>query len=451
MIENNSHIDPFFDAFKDALNDYQPDFNADDLKADWSGVKSQINPSHSISTKNTDISKGFKSLLNLKNIIITSVTGVAVIATTVAVLNNKKESSKDISKPENTISQQLVNTENTNTDPTVQIEKQQNAISYNNAVKENNFVQDINKSNSSVTAGQNITATDNYSSNINNIPKPLNIPDQTKSDPPVNQNTPKIIITQNGFPKQDEVYLSDTQFCQNQVVKLSYNFKDPGYQRIYVSMQGKPLEEYNRNFTYRFVKPGWYNLNLTIQNYSTTITKSYRINVFSSPVAAFSLSMNESPMIKFYNQSKYADNYRWQFGDNSSGTYDNPYHRYMDTGTYKVLLIAATDGVCSDTTVKLIHVQKFNQPEIPNTFSPNNDGINDEFYIRIDNLESYQLSIFDRSSNMVFSSRDKNEKWNGNNKDNKQCPAGTYFFFLNYKMVGQDQPVDKSGTITLFR
>ena len=451
MTGMNLHNDPLFNAFKDAFDDYQPDFHADDMDADWTNIKSQINAPQGGNFNNPDVSRGFKSLLNLKNIIITSVTGVAIVATTIVMLNQQKVTvNKESSLKTTTVQPSSVNEKSIIITENLDV-KQKNTLAFNNAVKETQKDQQSN------TAGYTTQNNTNYPALIpqiisNNDQKSAKISEQPKILVTDNQNMPRIIITENGFPKQNEIYVSDTQFCQNQLIRISYNFKDQGNQKLFVSIQGKALYTVNNVYSYQFAKAGWYNLTLVIQNYTSTITKPYRINIVASPLASFNFNLNESPSIKFINLSKYADNYRWQFGDNSSGSSENPYHRYLDTGIYKVTLIAATDKVCADTTIKYIHVQSFVEPEIPNTFSPNNDGINDEFYIKINNEAIYELTIFDRNSNLIFSSKDKNERWNGNYKDsNKQCPAGTYFYFLNYKIEGQDQPTVKHGTISLFR
>jgi gliding motility-associated-like protein len=447
----NLHNDPLFDALKNAFDDYQPDFNADDLNADWSNVKSQINAPQAGNVNKPDVSGGFKTLLNLKNVIITSVSGVAIIATTVVMLNQQRNNENQTSPIKNTTVQPSSDDQKNIAITQSPDHNQTNTISFNDAVKE------TQKDHPTNSAGYSSGGNTNYPPLIpqiisNTDPKSPKITEQPKTDIVDNQNIPWIIISDRGFPKQDEIYVSDTQFCQNQIIKISYNFKDPGNQKLFVSMQGKALSDVNNGFSYQFSKAGWYNLTLVIQNYASTFTKFYRINVVINPIASFNFSMTESPAIKFINQSKYADNFRWQFDDNSTSSSENPAHRYLDTGLYKVLLIAATDGVCADTTLKYIHVQSFVEPEIPNTFSPNNDGINDEFYIKINNETIYELTIFDRNSNLIFSSKDKNEKWNGNFRDStKQCPAGTYFYFLNYKIEGQDQSSVKTGTITLFR
>ena len=97
-------------------------------------------------------------------------------------------------------------------------------------------------------------------------------------------------------------------------------------------------------------------------------------------------------------------------------------------------------------------VDKDNELLIPNAFSPNGDGINDEFIISgsIDNepSESY-LEVYNRYGTVVYRSEGskygKDGKfWDGKgNKGNmvslgQNLPNGTYFYIFNYKVNKDD-------------
>ena len=78
-----------------------------------------------------------------------------------------------------------------------------------------------------------------------------------------------------------------------------------------------------------------------------------------------------------------------------------------------------------DVFVKLL---KF--PAIPNTFTPNGDGINDQW--RIDYLNSYpdnRVQIFTRAGNLIFESRGYNTPWDGTFKG-KPMPFDTYYYII---------------------
>jgi len=87
----------------------------------------------------------------------------------------------------------------------------------------------------------------------------------------------------------------------------------------------------------------------------------------------------------------------------------------------------------------------------PNIFSPNNDGMNDEFIIASPcGFDTYTLIVFDRWGNQVFQSRDVSDSWDGR-KNGSSLTPGVYSYFLDYSWTvnGNTEQHKKTGTITL--
>ena len=71
---------------------------------------------------------------------------------------------------------------------------------------------------------------------------------------------------------------------------------------------------------------------------------------------------------------------------------------------------------------------------VPNTFTPNNDGNNDAFFVSGERLEGYKLSIYNRWGEQVFYSEDPEEVWNGSHQGGTHyCPDGVYLYTLRYE------------------
>lgn len=66
---------------------------------------------------------------------------------------------------------------------------------------------------------------------------------------------------------------------------------------------------------------------------------------------------------------------------------------------------------------------------IPDAFSPNGDGLNDQFVIVTDGLMHFEIRIFDRWGENVFHSTDPGISWNGTYKGSF-CPIGTYTYMI---------------------
>lgn len=68
---------------------------------------------------------------------------------------------------------------------------------------------------------------------------------------------------------------------------------------------------------------------------------------------------------------------------------------------------------------------------IPNIFTPNNDGQNDFFEIKVNGYKNYLLKIYNRWGQLIFSSDNRSNYWNGKvEQTNKDAPDGTYYYIL---------------------
>lgn len=92
---------------------------------------------------------------------------------------------------------------------------------------------------------------------------------------------------------------------------------------------------------------------------------------------------------------------------------------------------------------------------IPNTFSPNNDGVNDVFYPRGDNLYNIQsMRVFNRWGQLVFERRNfpantASEGWDGT-FNGHLAPSDTYVYIIEV-ICNNAQTVALKGDITLLR
>ncbi len=67
---------------------------------------------------------------------------------------------------------------------------------------------------------------------------------------------------------------------------------------------------------------------------------------------------------------------------------------------------------------------------LPNTFTPNNDGVNDFFFVQSVGLMNYVLIVMDDRNNVLWKSSNPNDKWDGRNLGGEKVLNGSYFYFI---------------------
>ena len=128
--------------------------------------------------------------------------------------------------------------------------------------------------------------------------------------------------------------------------------------------------------------------------------------------------------------------YEWSTGDNEEK------FTVTETGTYSVKV---NNSFCISEDEVYVDIPL--EGSIPNVFTPNGDGLNDEFRIGVhDRCDVYNLKIFNRWGKLVFETDDPlNEFWDGNISGRQKAKEGTYYFILSSSY----DPV--TGHVTLLR
>jgi gliding motility-associated-like protein len=85
----------------------------------------------------------------------------------------------------------------------------------------------------------------------------------------------------------------------------------------------------------------------------------------------------------------------------------------------------------------------------PNAFTPNDDGINDRFFVVAPGVREMTLEIFDRWGNMIFQTTDLAGGWDGTYKG-RTAPEGVYIFQLSGSATNGSS-ISTTGTVTLIR
>lgn len=87
---------------------------------------------------------------------------------------------------------------------------------------------------------------------------------------------------------------------------------------------------------------------------------------------------------------------------------------------------------------------------IPNSFTPNGDGRNDQFFVKaMWDVDDFELFIFERGGNLIFKSKNIEEGWDGTYQG-QEIHAGVYAYFIVYK-DSKGNKVKTKGTLNLIR
>ena len=178
------------------------------------------------------------------------------------------------------------------------------------------------------------------------------------------------------------------------------------------------------------------------------------------------------------NPNEISNNCYWDFGDGSTSTYyygENPIHIYTDTGDYKVSLFLENNGMCKDSFSTFICIIPENKLFFPNSFTPDGDNCNDEFYLSgLGDFLDFNLEIYNRWGEMVFESNEviftdnytdqdicndenpfqeyyKMGYWNGKLFNEEDAKEGVYVFLATYYTPNDYKIKSSKGNIILIR
>jgi gliding motility-associated-like protein len=162
-----------------------------------------------------------------------------------------------------------------------------------------------------------------------------------------------------------------------------------------------------------------------------------------------------SSTFKFKNITPNASNFYWTFPDGDTSFKENPTKQiaskyYGDT----IRLIVEFGTNCADTAYGFVSLpDSLDNPNIPNVFTPNGDGKNDDF--RMEGVSGQcnetDVYIYNRWGQLYFEDHLSYFRWDGKDQEGQDAPEGVYFFILKTKKLNTGQEREVHGTITLIR
>ena len=228
-------------------------------------------------------------------------------------------------------------------------------------------------------------------------------------------NTIREIININPLP---EINLSlDSIGCVNEIFTVE-NIGNNDDHNIITSEWNFGDGNIQNHEEYIYTNPGIYDLTLKLISNKGCINNSLarEIQVFDVPDIDFYCNNYATLLnaeIEFFNQSEDVSILEWDFDNGMFSYQKNPIIHFSDTGKYNVNLTIRDNYGCENSLTKTITIQPEISVFIPNSFSPNNDGINDIFKIETSGINSFNMKIFDRWGKIIFESDNIDYGWNG--------------------------------------
>jgi gliding motility-associated-like protein len=163
-----------------------------------------------------------------------------------------------------------------------------------------------------------------------------------------------------------------------------------------------------------------------------TVTDNVTVTV-ADPQVDFTMTPtggNAPLTVTFTNNSTGATNFTWDFGNGTTlpiNSTTNVNSIYTEEGVY-IITLTAENGICSETISLELIVLSDNiiSIETPNIFTPNGDGINDNYTINLSNAKSFEGLIFNRWGNVITELNLTKPLWDGTS-NGTDCHEGVYF------------------------
>lgn len=209
--------------------------------------------------------------------------------------------------------------------------------------------------------------------------------------------------------------------------------------------------------------------NLATGNYTITVLDN---NDCSSDTSVFVLEINpvnafftanpqigtEPLLVDLNNQSANVNNFVWLVDNISFSNSFNTSYTFDSSGVYTVTLIAYNNiPQCADTFSLQIIVYDSLMIQIPNVFTPNNDGTNDVFSVKVEGAKEISVSVFNRwgnllteYSNTITVSLSTIDVWDGRTNAGEKVSDGVYFYIIQFTDI-QDKQHKFNGTIHLLK
>jgi gliding motility-associated-like protein len=212
-------------------------------------------------------------------------------------------------------------------------------------------------------------------------------------------------------------------------------------------------------YTVEWVDQDWSDPQLGV---SPPVNAQYRVNIYDQCGEAITDEVNvgvELPLVvinatnagqddwvfEAATSPTFCRSYRWDLGDGTLSRERTLSHSYLDLEEHWVKLEVVTHTGCAAEDSLLVRPP--GQLFFPNAFTPDGDGVNEVFGPGTRYIETFEMSIYDRWGQLVYSTDDVNKPWDGK-INGSDLVTGVYVY--KFKAAGHLFPsIEGYGHVTL--
>ena len=220
---------------------------------------------------------------------------------------------------------------------------------------------------------------------------------------------------------------------------------------------------YGSNVTHTYENAGVYYVKMTATGEGGEDFEYKTIKVYSNPTANFEVmpklamldEVSLEARIEYYNLSVCNDtagcSYLWDFGDGSTAISRDVTHSYSELGKYDVKLTVTSANGCSDSLLLIEEIEIIGAGQIvfPNAFTPNGDGLNDTFRPVSQGVIKYEMLLYNRWGELIFTTKDLSAGWDGKIKG-KWAKTDVYIWKAEGKFTN-GKAFEIAGDVTLIK
>ncbi|MEO0075772.1 MAG: gliding motility-associated C-terminal domain-containing protein, partial [candidate division WOR-3 bacterium] len=280
-----------------------------------------------------------------------------------------------------------------------------------------------------------------------NIANPMASPDSTTLYVVRIENTPgcsrteKVLVKVNKPPKINSIGVEES-VCGNDDGKIIITAS--GNLPLQYSM-GNGFQSSN---TFANLTTGNYTITVLDNKGCSTDTTVFvpEINPVNASFTANPLTGTEPLFVNLNNQSNNANNFIWLVDSSAFSNAFNTSYIFDSSGVYTITLIAYNNfPQCTDTFSLQIIVYDSLMVQIPNVFTPNNDGINDLFTVKAEGAKSIKCTFINRWGNIIYEYKTDIQTspatitlWDGHTSAGEKVSDGVYYYIIELTDMNDD-------------